>query len=369
MKIRIEPLDPLFFRDGRPFTMGEDDWTTSAFPPSPGVIYGALRSVYFSHHPDQLDLAQTAADPTANLRLESVYLLAGSNPGGEQPLFPFPLDIVRIKKSPKEVLNCRLLVVSRLKEIATSYPLSCVLVSQEQGKDVQTPDNCLIDQITLEEYLLGERAKYEVVEMGNYICREPKVGIARDPSTSAAQDHKLYRILMYRLKQMCIGVDYEGLDLPAEGFMRLGGESRAAYYTRLPAEPVSRQIPAENKFFKLYLSTPAFFAGGWRPGWIKPTDYSGSYAGIEVQLLAAATGKPQSIGGFDVKKGKPKEMRRAVPAGSVYYFEILKGQMADVVKAFDKQSISESRCEEGFGIAFVGLLAKPSLEAVRQGGG
>jgi CRISPR-associated protein Cmr3 len=368
MKIRIEPLDPLFFRDGRPFTMGEDDWTTSAFPPSPGVIYGALRSIYFSHHPDQLSLAQTDADPTAKLRLNSVYLLAGSNPGSEQPLFPFPLDIVQVTKNIKEALPCRPLVLEPRDGIATGYPLSWILVSREQGKDVQTPDNCLIDQTALKEYLLGEREKYKAVEMGNYICREPKVGIARDPSTSAAQEHKLYRVIMHRLKQMCIGVEYEGLDLPAEGFMRLGGEARAAYYTQLSAESVSLQIPAETKLFKLYLSTPAFFDGGWRPGWIDPPGYSGSKDGIKVQLLAAATGKPQSIGGFDVKQGIPKKMRRAVPAGSVYYFKILDGQMADAVKVFDRQSISESRSEEGFGIVFVGLLAKSSLDAVKQGG-
>ena len=41
-------------------------------------------------------------------------------------------------------------------------------------------------------------------------------------------------------------------------------------------------------------------------------------------------GKYTSIGGFDVERGRPKPMKRAVPAGSVYYFELLEGDLEKV---------------------------------------
>ena len=49
MIIQIDPLDTLFFRNGKPFTMGEETWADAVFPPYPSVVYGALRSAYFSN--------------------------------------------------------------------------------------------------------------------------------------------------------------------------------------------------------------------------------------------------------------------------------------------------------------------------------
>ena len=67
MLIKLDPLDTLFFRDGKPFSMGEETWGNCIFPPSPSVIYGALRTAYFSNHIDLLEKANTKNDPTSNL--------------------------------------------------------------------------------------------------------------------------------------------------------------------------------------------------------------------------------------------------------------------------------------------------------------
>jgi CRISPR type III-B/RAMP module-associated protein Cmr3 len=44
MWYEIIPNDTLFFRDGRPFSMGTETWATSIFPPYPSTVYGAIRS-------------------------------------------------------------------------------------------------------------------------------------------------------------------------------------------------------------------------------------------------------------------------------------------------------------------------------------
>jgi len=50
--LRINPFDTFFFRDGKPFTMGDDSWADGIFPPSPSVIYGALRTAWISEKLD-----------------------------------------------------------------------------------------------------------------------------------------------------------------------------------------------------------------------------------------------------------------------------------------------------------------------------
>ncbi|HEC25711.1 MAG TPA: hypothetical protein ENI54_06865, partial [bacterium] len=64
MIVEIDALDTLFFRDGKPFTMAENRWADTVFPPFPSVIYGALRSAYFANHIEELGKAKTDDDPT-----------------------------------------------------------------------------------------------------------------------------------------------------------------------------------------------------------------------------------------------------------------------------------------------------------------
>ncbi|MEW5818103.1 MAG: type III-B CRISPR module-associated protein Cmr3 [Spirochaetota bacterium] len=369
MLLKIDPLDPLFFRNGRPFTMGEDDWAENFFPPSPGVIYGALRTLYFSQHPEELPLAQTKDDPTAGLNIKLLYWLAGKEEL-KSPHFPLPLDIVKIDG--KDGLSFRLLVLHRLKDVAANCPLPWVLKSE--GEKVEASGPCLLENLALEGYLAGERKDFAAARLNDYVFTENRVGIGRNPHTLTAEEHKLYRLPMSRLKNLSLAVEYEGLSLFPKGLLRLGGEGRAAFYSHLKEESACVQEPQfqNDRYFKLYLATPAFFAGGWLPGWISKKDLSGRYQkeGCEfsLQLLAAATGKPQPVGGFNIKnkiKG-PKEMRQAVPAGSVYYFKLTAGEISEVVKCFHGRSISDYRPEEGFGIFLVGRFSQESLAAIRQ---
>ncbi len=52
-------------------------------------------------------------------------------------------------------------------------------------------------------------------------------------------------------------------------------------------------------------------------------------------------------------KRKPKPMFKAVPAGSVYFFELLEGN-ANQLEKFHQKSISDIYPEQGFGICYIG---------------
>ena len=128
-------------------------------------------------------------------------------------------------------------------------------------------------------------------------------------------------------------------------------------------ENISVIFPQFNenvKNFKVIFSTPAIFEKGWLPKWIDEKTLIGEYNDLKLKLLAAAIGKPLSIGGFDMKKRMPKPMYKAIPAGSVYYFELLEGKMDNVQNIFHQRSISEIYPEQGFGIAYVGKVTNLS---------
>lgn len=92
-----------------------------------------------------------------------------------------------------------------------------------------------------------------------------------------------------------------------------------------------------------------------------------------MRLFSAWVGRKVLCGGFGYdkinKEYRPGKLREAIPAGSVYNFEILQGNFEDDLKLFHMKCISgdgesmgfdyivynRSRyCDRGFGYVFVG---------------
>lgn len=352
MRIEITPFDTLFFRDGKPFTMGAESWGNGIFPPYPSIIYGVLRSAYFSHNINELKNSSGDTDPTSQLRLKGFYLKHNNS-----CYFPVPLDCVVEKEDLHE--NKLLVLKESVCDCVTTSRTNVILVPPE-NKEVENPDDACISSITLTEYLNGEYDNLRFKRISDFVLQEPKIGIRKHNLTKTAEDSMLYRVGMKRLINASIVAEYEGLEIPSTGLIKAGGESRPVYYTVSEANPIIK-INNTNGFntkkFKLYLSTPAIFENGWIPDGIDETSLRGEINGLELQLITAAIGKPLYIGGFDIKKGHPKPMKRAVPAGSVYYFESLKDyDTKTIIETLHNTSIvkNENYSKQGFGIAFVG---------------
>ena len=156
-------------------------------------------------------------------------------------------------------------------------------------------------------------------------------------------------------------VEFDGLGLPEKGLLKLGGEGKAVSYANINSlhEIVCPDISNQ---FKLVLTTPAFFKNGWLPSWIDEKTLQGELKGIKLKLLVAAVGKPQYIGGWDMKNNRPKPMRKAVPAGSVYYFEILDDDIdGSKLQEIHGTAISDNWDDidyqsQGYGIAYLGKI-------------
>ena len=353
MIIKIDALDTLFFRDGKPFTMGEDTWANGGFPPYPSVIYGALRSAYFSHHLNELKKANSENDPTRDLKIKGFYILADND-----VYLPLPNDCVKKKGGKDNFVS--LLPKHELTDIKSSCPTQYALKSKKE-EVVENVDGGLININSLKKYLkCAKDSSSSILKVADRVLPEPKIGIGINKETGTSEEGKLYRVDMRRLgnkkgESLSVIIDFEGLDLPERGMMKLGGEGKAVSYQNF--KPINCSIDdfeSDAKGLKLYLSTPAIFKNGWLPKWIDEKTLICEGKGLKLKLLTASIGKTVHIGGFDMKVRKPKPMRKAVPAGSVYYFEIKKGDIQKAVEMFNQSAISEFYQEQGFGIAYVG---------------
>ncbi len=346
MLIIIDPLDTLFFRDGKPFTMGDDNWANGIFPPHPSVVFGALRSAYFSHHIDDLKKANEPDDPTGKLHIRGIYFYDHEE---KKIYLPLPMDCVKKKNEEKNEVS--ILPYVNLDNIKTSCPTQYAL---KGNGDVENVAGGLITSDLFKKYLTNSDKSFSFIKISDKISIEHKIGIGIDKKSGTSEEGKLYRTGMNRLNDLSLVIEFDGLDLPASGFLKLGGEGRAVSYKIFSSEKfdMSFKIKDNYELFKLYLLTPAIFKNGWLPEWIDEKTLVGDYHGLK--LVTASIGKTISIGGFDMKARKPKPMHRAVPAGSVYYFELMEGEIQTAFKLFNQQAISDYYSEQGFGIAYVG---------------
>lgn len=356
MIIKVDPLDTLFFRDGKPFTMGEDNWANGIFPPPSSVIYGALRSVYFSNHINELKDANEMTDITKKINIKSIYFFDNRD---RKVYLPLPFDCAQKIDDAKNNLNeVSLLSMIKLNEIKSSCPTMHAL---KGGGEVTTVTEGLIESGQFIKYLEGNGKTFTFAKISDKVLLEPKIGIRINENTGTSDEGKLYRVGMNRLDNLSLLIDFEGLDVPEKGIMKLGGEGKAASYKQHSDQnflinPLITNANNNNNTFKLYLSTPAIFEQGWIPKWVNKDNLMCKYQGLKLKLLTASIGRYRSIGGFDMKTRKPKAMQKAVPAGSVYYFEIIEGNFENAFYEFNNKAISDLNPEQGFGISHVGCL-------------
>jgi CRISPR-associated protein Cmr3 len=370
MKIFIEPNDVLMFRDGKPFSRGDDHYARGIFPPFPSTFYGAIRSKILSEKYPQYESYQKGVMPD-DIKIEigtnsaygsltiTNFILARRESKGINPIFPIPKDIVKIKGKDKKDLFILKPEEQLKNQINFNLPVASLTNLWLKNEDPFEEINDFISLKMLDKYLQGDIPD-ETIDKNDLYQKEERVGIAKDRIRKAAATGLLYSVEYFRLKQE-VGfiVELSGVkSLPKEGLLRLGGDHRSAFYKEvsfqmLDAEVIKKKVNNTRRF-KLILLTPAIFNNGWLPDWIDVRSGEGLINGISLKAVSAAIGKPLYAGGFDFVKGKPKDMKKAVPQGSVYYFEITHGSTDEVFNTFWLRSISTDKQKEGFGISIIG---------------
>ena len=347
--IQLEALDTLFFRDGKPFTMGEDNFAEGAFPPSPSVIYGALRTAYIAQHlgKNGKTIDDLIADTEGLVINDIAYLFEDGS--GEHPLrYPMPLDYAELKSNEekKEAIG--------LKYAKNEFTSSSIDYLHYANEHVEQSVDAVFSRSQFETYLEGDTTIQTIKKWSNLIINEPKFGNSRNNETRSTSDDdgNVYRVLMRRFKNekgiLKIAISYDFDKSIDFSLIRLGGEGKA-----VDMKPYRASLSIDNptfsdKYFKIVFLTAAILND------IVPN--LSFLEGIELNLFAKSVGKPQKIGGWDMAankgSGAPKSMLSAIPSGSVFCYKILNNKtVEDVVDSLKSiVSLSDERKKEGFGL-------------------
>lgn len=401
MWMLLEAEDVLLFRDSRPFTAGEDFRAEGLFPPLPPPVAGTIRSALLSpflrtHGLTFRDLARheklqgvREALGTANSlgRLHLAGPLACTYVPGEYrpvPWFALPADLLGD-------------LVPRLRDDlplpGVRRPLASGLgqghmatlaagpaqggVSGPNGADAQADfgeDGCeWLAAAAIQGYLCGGT---RVVRSMLKVATEIRTGIQRS-SANTVEAGRLYSAQMNRpewCQENAVGLLVR-VELPpgyaplSPQYVPLGGEGRSAFLRPLDdyelalssaenRQAIAAQILEDGGRFRLCLATAGVFAGG-----LIPSKFPGKLVGV-------ASGKPLSVGAWDLAANVPRPLRRAVPPGSVYFGRMASNtreaaeallenyHLQTTLQAQDALPEASYRAQMGFGLTLVGAWTK-----------
>lgn len=390
MDIFLEPLDVWVFRDGRPFSAGEDHHARCVFPPSPFTVLGALRSKVLTERCGNLDkyagrdgasscpvcgpapscpVREEIGTPGSAGSVRLHYVLPGrkgEGGGSVTTYLPLPRHVVRTKES-KEWRLLR-------PEAAgghTGLPSGLRPLAATGAEPIEHPASW-VKGSTLEELLRGRVPEsFEAVPLhgkDGILEEEPRVGIGLRAGKRTTEAGRFFIVDALRLREgWGLAVSFDGLpSLPRAGLLDIGGEGRSACYDTAPGAkwpPAPGEAIVKEQRFLLYFIMPALFRNGesrwtWKPSFLGD-DLIGALPdqGARVRLVAAAVGSPVKISGWELgaggRGGRPRPMLPAVPAGTVYFFEILDGP-AESVLSLHGRTVTDWGAEFGFGLALVG---------------
>lgn len=357
--LEIIPRDVWLFRDGKPFSAGEDHTAHSIFPPTPLTVQGALRqkismslgvslSQYKSGSTDNARKAIGFIGEHGNMTDLGAFNLRGPHLSLKTgthlvPLFPSPADLVRNEKTG----NFSIL------ELNTSGLITDITANGEEEllfPDVLDQSENLPDHWITGDAFARYLTKREPPQPSDYhqkpSCGEPgltstardayqagkrvwhknlvyqtenRSGVSTNSATSFREEGQLFQVQFIRPTPGIGLLVSVSDDIPTEhlvGAMTIGGEQRHA--TVNLAEVQMPGVPANlTGRFKVILLTPAYFKDGWRP---KNSDWSAIF-GQPVTLKSAILYRPQKIGGWSNHRNRARTMHNYVAPGSVYYFE------------------------------------------------
>jgi CRISPR-associated protein Cmr3 len=399
MWLFLRPLDVLFLRDSKPFTAGEDHSARSLFPPSPHTVLGAIKSKILSNelpkrgksfedfknkNLDKNDaLIKEVGDVKSygNLRIKGPFL-SKVRKSSLSTYFPIPLDLFQ-----KETDSDLVLIKPLRNSLSAKFndPILATLWTKKMG--VKEIKGKVLSDDGLHSYLQGEHIRDNLLETKEIYHREYRIGIKLG-KTRTPEEGMLYMSQVIRMHEdagLLLWLDVNKEMLGSEGIMSLGGDGHGVFYEDINhkrkmnglslligGEEIKKRINVDNPRFKLYLISPAIFRNGWLPDFINT-----NILGLNLKLVSACIGKPISIGGWDLASNEPKPMKKAVPPGSVYFFELFDRENIENVKdkifkefhfecGIQKYSDNPSLAQIGFGLTFVGTWDYANLPKAKE---
>lgn len=374
IRLEIVPHDPVIARDGRPFGSGQChrmrclDWLY------PSVLAGSLRTLLGKKNGGNFDI-------------DTVGRLKRLNLSGPLPMhngdlyFPAPNDIVvdedntcYVKRpvDPGKEEYCDLpdgLLPTMLlnppghkfkpKELPLFWSLENVInwLADPDGASFQIPEGPGLETGFLDA---------PEHELRTHVMISPETG-AVDPEKRLLfmTDGLALPLETVITALVQDGGSFSGLLQGLDTLHPLGGERRLARWKtttlgdwNCPSK-MQELFSANPRRIQMVLATPGIFSNGWKPGWLNGS-FCGNIPGtdLKVRLTGACIGRWRPVSGWGMEKGGvgPKPIRRLVPAGSVYFFEVSDGAASCLQDAWLKSVCDRTQDRrDGFGLALWGV--------------
>ncbi len=327
----IQAMDVWLFRDGRPFSAGDDHRAESLFPPFPATIYGALRS-FIAAQKGLLSqpgpLIQADQDITG-LQMRGPVVAWRDALGKFTRFYPAPANGVPRQQGyqalwPTAPLGKTSLSHRQRADGNRPWPVAQPNLSQVLYDPPPPADNHKpapgewLSENAFKLFWHAATPTAPGTRNSDLFEFEGRFGIGLELAQNTVKEGQLYEVQFIRPRpNLGLLVEVSGPFVwPTRGVLQLGGEQRAATFEKVETETVPPPAPAGEQF-AVYLLTPARFTEGWQP---TNGDWSSIFGG-PVDLQCVALHRYQSVGGFDLAQGDHKPAHRYVPAGSVYFFK------------------------------------------------
>jgi len=403
----IRPVDVWLFRDGKPFSAGQDHAARSFFPPTPLTVKGA-QGVSFAQYKAQntaeavrakeligsfkkiLETGQFAMrGPTVGLDISEAQ-----DGSAITPLYPVPADLL-LERRKQQLCNGKTEKVRIAFHIAAPNPDAAITsdLQAETGVypptvDVQLDDDSELEQLDnhwiaadafgkyLDNTVLAVKSlepddkknspdllfalwseEVRIFSSSSLHNSDYRFGVALNAETRYRQDGQLYQVEFVKLRdRVGLLTEVNGIDandIPT-GRFSIGGENRQGILKHLPLDNLKKTLPAGHNVsgkFKIIFLTPAYFEKGWEPSsWQKLLN-----ADQPIQPVSAALYRPQLIGGWNTAAHRPRTMHRYVSPGSVYYFDIGDAELSLPPALTENPHEIENAGKIGFGQYAVGV--------------
>lgn len=393
--LSITPHDPIIARDGRPFGAGVRmkslDW------PYPSVLAGSVRTAIGKMHACTFDKCTFKPETVSELKKIAIH--------GPLPLFrdmlyfPAPKDVL-VKDSGNKKYETYAIRPAKLGDgeycDLPQKDLMPAMLPERAEEDFKPAKIApLWSAKKMEAWLTNPAGKeftaplplkeYKEGSPGlDFPQKESRFHVEIDPGLGSSREGMLFETvgLDFSLKGHKKGIRLAAKIKSGEMFKNLisnqnsintiGGERRLAWWETMDSPPEGWVCPEAVKKalnnstkIRMVLATPALFTRGWCPGWIDEEKLTGTPPGVQglnLKLVSACIDRWKPLSGWNMEKGHkrgPKPLRRLVPAGSVYFFEVGKPGDGETLADLWLESVSDEFEEgqeqrDGFGLALWG---------------
>lgn len=392
--LTLTPRDPIISRDGRPFGIGQGNRMHGLVWPLPSVVAGSFRTALVKASKDG-DFTGTTPEDLLQLKVAGVFPSLGS-----ELYLPAPNDCAWDKQT-KKVFRVQPIALNAGEGVDfTTNSLDPVRLTREQAqKDFKAKavpvwwplkkyvqwlleaeteyapewfDFAFLaaakletrDHVAIDECSGASKESHLFTTAGLYVTHLPRF---YDTEVSPGQKRETFteRFAEIALTARVTGTDAFGEQLKQlNTWHPLGGERRLVHWRQSDTadlwkcpDKVKQALTSATQV-RMILTTPAIFKRGWRPGWLN-AQLEGVLPGTDIQLklVGVSNARWKAVSGWSLAHPRgPKAIRRMVPAGSVYFFKTMAG---DISKLADHwlQAVSDGEQErrDGFGLAVWGI--------------